>query len=247
LLGYIDSADPSITGSDIDIFLQKRTDIQPNETKNYEIFYNAPLQKGSLTNKLYSFPELTVLDNQEIQRKVYIEEVPTSLNGIYEINVTDAGANYTSTPTVTITGDGQGATAKAKIINGRLSSIDIVTKGYDYTQANVFISNGGGTGATAKASVDANFGQLRTFYYSNATFEKVIVNPNIGTIDYYAGKIILNSFKAVNAVQNSTYANNVITINTVPQNEIISPLRNRILTLDANDSKSIIIELVKES
>jgi hypothetical protein len=246
LLGYIDSADPSITGSDIDIFLQKRTDIQPNETKNYEVFYNAPLQKGSLTNKLYSFPELTVLDNQEIQRKVYIEEVPTSLNGIYEINITDAGANYTSTPTVTITGDGQGATARAKIINGRLSSVDIIDKGYDYTQATVAITAGSGTGATAAATVDNNFGILRTYYYKN-TGEKVIVNPNIGTIDYYAGKIILNSFKAVNAVQNSTYANNVITINTVPQNEIISPLRNRILTLDANDSKSIIIELVKES
>lgn len=246
LLGYIDSADPSITGSDIDIYLQKRTDISPNETKNYEIFYNAPLQKGSLTNKLYSFPELTVLDNQEIQRKVYIEEVPTSLNGIYKINVTDAGANYTSTPTVTITGDGQGATATAKIINGRLSNINIVDKGYDYTQATVAITGGGGAGATAAATVDANFGALRTYYYKN-TGEKVIVNPNIGTIDYYAGKIILNSFNAINAIQNSTYANNVITINTVPQNEIISPLRNRILTLDANDSKAIIIELVKES
>lgn len=246
LLSYIDSADPSITGSDIDIYLQKRTDISPNETKNYEIFYNAPLQKGSLTNKLYSFPELTVLDNQEIQRKVYIEEVPTSLNGIYKINVTDAGANYTSTPTVTITGDGQGATATAKIINGRLSNINIVDKGYDYTQAIVAITGGGGAGATAAATVDANFGSLRTYYYKN-TGEKVIVNPNIGTIDYFAGKIILNSFNAVNAVQNSTYANNVITINTVPQNEIISPLRNRILTLDANDSKAIIIELVKES
>lgn len=246
LLGYIDSADPSITGSDIDIFLQKRTDIAPNETKNYEVLYNAPLQKGSLTNKLYSFPELTVLDNQEIQRKVYIEEVPTSLNGIYKINITDAGSNYTTTPSVIITGDGQGATATAKIINGRLSSIDITSKGYDYTQATVAVIGGGGTGATAAATVDNNFGTLRTYYYK-PTGEKVIVNPNIGTIDYFSGKIILNSFNAINAIQNSTYANNVITINTVPQNEIISPLRNRILTIDANDSKSIIIELVKES
>jgi hypothetical protein len=243
---YIDSADPSITGSDITAFLQKQVDIFPNETLNYDIKFNAPLTKGGLRDKLYSFPEMTVLDSNEIQRKVLIEETPQSFSGIAAIEITNAGSDYTATPIVTITGDGQGATAVAKVVNGRVIGAEITNRGYEYTQATVAITGGGGSGASATATVDTSFGNLRTYYYKDSG-EKVIVNGNIGMIDYINGKIYLESFSAINVIPNTTYANNVVTINAVPEDEIITPLRNRILTIDPNDAKSIIIELVKET
>lgn len=246
LQNYIDISEPSITGSDINVYLQKQLDIFPNEIRTYEIQFKAPLTKGSFTDKLYSFPELTVFDNNGDIRKVYVEEVPLTINGIDSIKMIDVGNYYTSEPTVTITGDGSGATAIARIINQKVSGIDIVNKGHDYTQATVAITGGGGTGAAAVALVDNNFANLRTYYYAN-TGEKIVVNTNIGTIDYVNGKIVLNSFKAINVVPNQYYANNVVTFNALPENEIITPLRNRILSIDPNDPKSIIIELVKET
>lgn len=246
LQNYIDISEPSITGSDINVYLQKQLDIFPNEIRTYEIQFKAPLTKGSFTDKLYSFPELTVYDNNGDIRKVYVEEVPLTINGIDSIKMIDVGNYYTSDPTVTITGDGSGATAIARIINQKVSGIDIVNKGHDYTQATVAITGGGGTGAAAVALVDNNFANLRTYYYAN-TGEKIVVNTNIGTIDYVNGKIVLNSFKAINVVPNQYYANNVVTFNALPENEIITPLRNRILSIDPNDPKSIIIELVKET
>lgn len=246
LQNYIDISEPSITGSDINVYLQKQLDIFPNEIRTYEIQFKAPLTKGSFTDKLYSFPELTVFDNNGDIRKVYVEEVPLTINGIDSIKMIDVGNYYTSDPTVTITGDGSGATAIARIINQKVSGIDIVNKGHDYTQATVAITGGGGTGAAAVALVDNNFANLRTYYYAN-TGEKIVVNTNIGTIDYVNGKIVLNSFKAINVVPNQYYANNVVTFNALPENEIITPLRNRILSIDPNDPKSIIIELVKET
>jgi len=246
LQNYIDTAEPSITGSDINVYLQKQVKIYPNEVRNYEIKFNAPLTKGSFSDKLFSFPEMTVFDNQGIERKVLVEEVPLTINGIFGIQITSEGTGYTSIPTVTITGDGADATAIARVINQKVVGIDIVNKGHDYTQATVAITGGGGTGASGIVTVDTNFANLRTYYYKSSG-EKIIVNENIGTVDYFNGKITLDSFKAINVVPNQYYANNIVTFNALPENEIITPLRNRILTIDSNDAKSIVLELVKET
>jgi len=246
LQNYIDTSDPSITGSDITVYLQKQVKMYPNENRNYEVNFNAPLTKGSFTEKFYSFPEITVYDNQGIERKVFIEEVPLSINGIDSIQLTSQGVDYTSIPTVTITGDGSSATATARVINRKVVGIDIVNKGYDYTQATVAITGGGGTGAAGIVLVDNNFANLRSYYYK-PNGEKIIVNNNVGTIDYLNGKVTLNSFTAINVVPNQYYPTNVVTFNALPDNEIIKPLRNRILTIDSTDAKSIIVELVKET
>lgn len=243
---YIDNADPSITGSDVGIFLQKQIDIYPTETRNYDVRYNAPLTKGSYSEKFYSWPEMTTFDLEGNLRKVSVEEVPQSFNGISSINITDTGAYYSDIPTITITGDGSGANAVALVVNGRVVGANIIDKGHDYTQASVAITGGGGRGASAVATVDVDYADLRTYYYKPSG-EKVIVNPSIGTIDYAKGRVALNSFNAINVIPNSIYANNVVTFNAIPESDIITPLRNRILSIDSNDPKSIIIDLIKET
>lgn len=249
LQNYIDTAEPSITGSDVTVYLQKRLDVSPMEIKTYEVQFKAPLTKGSFSDKLYSFPAMTVFDNNGALRPVYVEESPTTINGINSIKITDTGNYYSNIPTVTITGDGTGATAVARVVNQKVVGIDIVNKGSEYTQATVaIISQTGdyGYGAAAVAIVDNDLANLRTYYYAN-TGEKVIVNTNVGNVDYRNGKITLDSFKVANVVINQIYANNVVTFNALPDSEIITPLRNRILTIDSNDGKSILLELVKET
>lgn len=241
---YIENSDPSITGSDITIYVQKRQDIINNAVRNYTINFAMPLSKGDITDKLYSFPQLTVLDNNGIVRNVFIEEVPESLTGISSVVMIDTGTNYTAAPTVTITGDGTGATAVASVINGRVTKITLTNPGYNYTRATVAIT-GDGVGASAYALVQANFGSLRTYYYKS-NGEKVIINDNAGTVDYVNGKITLDLLFTTAVVPNDFYETNVLTINAVPGDEIIEPLRNRIVTIDMNNAQSIQIEMVPE-
>lgn len=246
LYRVIDSVDNSITSSEIGIYLQKRFEPTLNSTKNYELKFNTSLYKGSPTNRLYSFPAVTVQDINGIDRNVYFEEVPDSYSGIDSINVINPGSDYTSTPTVTITGDGTGATATAKIINGKLSSISIDNRGSNYTRATISIIGGEGTGASAVAVLQNRVGDLRTYYYQS-NGEKVIVNNKAGTIDYNEGIVYLTNFTPIAIISNENYPNDTVTLNISPLSETIYPLRNRILELDTNDSSSIQITMVDEN
>ena len=241
---YIENCEPSITGSDIEIYAQKRLDITNNILKNYTINFALPLSKGDITDKLYSFPQITVLDNNGVARNVFIEEIPESLTGVSSISIINGGTNYTTAPMITITGDGTGATAVARIVNGRVTDIIITNPGFNYTRATVSIT-GDGTGAIASALVDANFGSLRTYYFKS-NGEKVIVNENAGTVDYINGKVTLDLLFTTAVVSNDFYDNNVLTINCVPDVDIIDPLRNRILAIDMNNPQSIQIEMVPD-
>lgn len=242
---YIETADNSITGSDITVFVQKRLDVSENETKNYVLRYNMPLKKGDYNNKLESFPQLTVNDLEGISRNVLIEEVPESFTGIDSIAMINPGKNYVSLPTVTITGDGVGATAVANIVNGKIDKITVTSKGSNYTRATVSITGGGGSEASAAARLEAKFGNLRTYFFKN-NGEKVIVNSNAGIIDYDAGVITLNSLTPTAVLTNSFYESGVLSISVPVENEIIRPLRNRILALDFNDPFAIQIDVVVE-
>jgi len=241
---YIENADPSITGSDISIILQKQVDISPGLNKNYSVNFYAPLTRSN-SEKFFTYPQLTVLDSVGIQRNVFFEEFAQSTTGIDSISVFNTGSNYTSIPTVTISGDGTGAEAVATVVNGKVTSIQVTKAGYDYTRAFVTISGGGGFGASATAIINNNVGSLRTFYYKE-NGEKVIVNTNAGTIDYINGKITLSSLYATAVPSNAFYDSNVLTLNASPREQIITPVRNGILALDFNNAKSIQIEIVAE-
>lgn len=193
---------------------------------------------------MYSFPEIVVFD-RGVNRPVYIEEIPESFTGIDAILVTNSGYNYDSQPTVTITGDGSGATAQATVVNGKVESINIIDRGVNYTQASVAIT-GVGSEASATVRLEARYGKLRAYYFKS-NGEKVIVNNNIGTVDYDKGKVTLTNFVPLSVISNSFYDRNTLTMNVLPNSDIIYPSRNRILTLDPNNAKSITIDMVAEN
>lgn len=227
----------SILGSDSTIRIQKRFLPSLNVSSNYVLNFATPLLPAVPTNKLESTEFVTYDNNGQLQT-VSLEEVPKSFSGINSINIIDAGTNYTSVPTITISGDGFGATANAVIELGRIKSIEITNPGYDYNKAIVTISGGGGFGARATALIDSNIGKLRTVYYTPES-ERVVVNSNVGEINYETGKVTLNDLK----IADSKTSDGFIRITCASKNNIIGSSKNVILTIDEDDISAIIINL----
>ena len=229
--------------SDITVYLQNRQLIDLTSNKKYEFNFKTPIEKGTFTNKLYSFPQITLLDSSLTPRNVFYEEIPDSFTGVDYIEVVNPGINYL-TANVSISGDGSGATATATIVNGRIITIDITNKGINYSRAIVTI-DGNGSEASAKAVLQAKNGILRTYYYDSLG-NKIIVNAEAGTINYETGEVILNTIKPSAVVSNDYYDTDILTMNVVAGDEVIPPLRNRILTLDTNNIQSIQLEMIAE-
>lgn len=78
-----------------------------------------------------------------------------ALPGLYRINVTAAGANFTSAPTVVFTGGtGSGASAIAVLDNnGGIAKVTLKAEGTYTVAPTISFTGGGGAGATAVASV----------------------------------------------------------------------------------------------
>ena len=243
---YINDAHESITGCDISAYLQKRVEPILNQNQAITLNFNTSLYKAGSINKLFSYPEVVVVDVNGVQRRINIEEVPDSYTGIDSIIVVLAGTNYTSTPTVTITGDGTGATAVANIVNRKLNNIVITNRGSNYSRAVVSITGGNGSGATATVELQARNGTLRTFYYRTTTGEKIIVNALAGTIDYSSGELTLTSFEPLSIITNTIYDENVLTVSVQPEEDTVKALRSSILDIDANDISSISIEVTTD-
>lgn len=242
---YIENCDPSITASDIYIYLQRRIPITINQSKNYPIKYNTSLKKGDYAQKLYTYPQITVIDKNNAFADVFFEEVPGSYSGIESIAVTNAGVNYDTAPTIKINGDGTGATAKAIVARGRIISIIVTNKGSGYTSASVSIIGEGSQGE-AEPKLETRNGTLRSFYFLT-TGEKIIVSENAGTINYATGEVTLTSLACYKVATNNLYEDNVLTVSVVPENEVIAPLRNRIVSIDQNNIQSIQLEVIAES
>ena len=231
----------SIIGSETIVRLQKRFLPVLNQSKNYTIIFNAPLHRGTITNKLTS-TSFNVLDMDGVERAVILDEIPQSFSGITSIGVTDAGTGYTSAPTVTITGDGTGATAEAVIVNGRIQNINITNRGTDYTRAVVTIAGGEGYGAKAVAVVDGRLGTLRTIYYDSAA-QRQIVDDNVGEIDYDSGTINIFDINILSVASADGY----IRLSIESEKGIVETIRNTIITIDETDPTSITIDLTKIS
>ena len=237
---YIDSVDlNSIAGSETILRLQKRFEPTLGVGSTYRIEFNAPLHRGTTTNKLTS-SLFDVYDIDGILRSVILEETPESFTGLSEILVTNAGNGYTTPPTITITGDGVGATASAVIVNGRVESITITNRGINYSRAIITISGGDGYGATATAVLDGRFGTIRTVWF-DSTAKRQIVNENAGVIDYDLGLITINNLKVISL---STF-DNLIRLTIESEKGIIKSFRNTIITLDDTDTTAITTELVE--
>jgi len=242
---YIDNSHPSILGSTATIFAQKRVEFFPLQTKSYTINFGFPLSRGIIENKFYIFPSYTALDSAGTPREVYIEDTPNSITGVDSVDIVDGGFGYEVAPTITITGDGTGATATATVLNGRITNVSMTNKGADYTVANITVTSEIGAGAVLQPILEAKLGRLRVFYYKS-NGEKVIINSNVGEIDYNTGIITINGITP-QSVNSSRYIENYISFNAVPLNSLITPLRNNILDIDENDDSSINITLVPET
>lgn len=231
----IDKSEPSLLGNDLTVYLEKRFTPVIGKTATYILNFNTELSRSSLFEKLQS-SSFVMQDNEGNLQTVYIEEVPYSYTGIDDIVITDPGFGYLEAPLVSITGDGTNANAVARIVNGRVQSISITNKGSDYTTAIVTLTAvNGGSGATAKPIVAARYGTLR-IYYINSLQQKVIVEPNAGTIDYLKGIITLSNFKPENY-------SNYIALWIRTDDPIVESTRSNILTLDSSDESAITINL----
>ena len=242
---FIESADPSVTASDVNVYLQNRMPLVPGTTQSYTVNFNTPLRKGDQFQKLYTYPQVITPDASGDNQNVYFEEVPGAYTGVGSINIVNAGFNY-SNPTVTITGDGTGATATASVLNGRIIKIVVTNPGINYTVAYANITDLTGQEASLSVVLASNTGTLRSYYYLT-NGQKVFVNNNAGTIDYLNGIVTLTSLNVQGVFLNSYYDQNILTVNVVPELTVIPPLRNRLLVVDTNNIQSVQLNMVPQT
>lgn len=230
----VDATDSNaIIGSKVIVRVQKRFKPSTDQSKPYFVYFNVPLRRGTISNKLSS-TFFTIVDTNGVDQVVQFDEIPQSFSGISAINVLNPGQGFTSAPTITITGDGTGANAAATIVNGRVQSIEVTNRGIDYTRATITISGGGGYDATAEAVIDARTGELRTIYYdSNA--QRQIVDATAGTIDYDAGIVTINNIY----IKSVSSTDGFIRLSVESEKGIISTTKNTIVTLDVDDPTAI--------
>ena len=233
----VDDTLPAIIGSETTVRLEKRFTPLLGKSTTYNIDFGSALKHTPIQHALKS-TAFMARDNSGVLRTAYIEEVYNASTGIDSITITNPGFNYTKSPNVIITGDGSGATANATIVNGRVETINVIKRGSGYTSAIVTLQ-GDGSEASASAVVQSKFGTLRLFYY-NSNSEKVDINPEIGTIDYQTGEIVINNLTVVETISDSAD----IRIDVQPDSSIIQTERNQLLLLDSNDSTAISIDVV---
>jgi hypothetical protein len=231
---FIDNVDTNaIIGSEVTVRVQRRFEPKLNESASYTIKFNVPIIRGTLLNKLSS-TQFTVFDVGGTLREAQFEEIPQSFTGISEIQVTNPGAGFTTTPTVTISGDGSNATAEAVIVNGKIQSINIINRGIDYTRATISITGGNVYGAEAVVVIDGKSGTLRTIYFDSLA-QRQVINSNAGKINYETGEITINNIRFITVDSND----GLIRLTSQAEKGIIQSVRNTIITIDETDPTAI--------
>lgn len=244
LQNYIEDADPSITGSDVEIVVQKRVDLILQQKTRYNISFAAPIERSDyVNNKFFTFPSMAVFDSALALQNVLIGDIPNSNTGIASISVTKPGYGYISPPNVLITGDGVGAAAYAVLEGDRVNRIVLTSRGRNYTKAQITLVGGAGQEAAASATLEENLGTLES-YYIKTNGDKVVVDTNVGIINYSTGNAVLYGIAPQTSANNPFFMDGVMTFNAMPSTQIISPKRNRILTIDVNNAQSIQINMV---
>ena len=157
------------------------------------------------------------------------------------------GYGYQTAPLVTINGDGTGATAVAQINNaGSITAINVTNSGNNYTVAYATITpvtndTTGQLGA-AVVNLQGRYGTL-SLYRIDGINGKVVVNSNIGTVDYENGVITLSGFNP-SQVDNDL---GQLTLSVNPTTSIVSSTYNRIITIDPYDSNAININVTAKT
>ena len=249
LLSAIQKYNQSIITSEYTVELQKK--LLPNLTTptTYKLYYNTPLEAGRFLTGVNSFPELSYRNPINLSDTIsgmFIEENPSSTNGVDSISVINPGFGYQSEPVVTILGDGTGATAHAVLSGGAIRNIVIDTPGVGYTSAVAKIEavSGDTTGqlGVAVVNLEGRYGTLRNYYYDSKGI-KTIFNSNIGTIDYQEGIITLQALNPVSVDDPLGQ----LTISATPTTTILSSDFNRILTVDEFDVNAITVNVIAKT
>lgn len=240
----------SIVANEIELKVQKK--FYPNLTTptTYNLYYGTKLKKGMFESGVNSTPSFQLrnpLNLAQIIDGVFIEEVPSSTGGVDTISILNPGFSYQLAPTVTIKGDGTGATAIATLnTNGTIKSVKVTNSGTGYTSAIAVVtpaaSDTTGQSGSLIVNLAGRYGTLRT-YYNSTDNVKTVLNNNIGTIDYQAGIVTLNSFNPLNV--NNELGQFTITAN--PTTTIISSSFNRIITVDPFDPNAIVINVTAKT
>ena len=245
LITNIQLADASIVTNDTSLRLQKKFYPALNTKTTLTFDFGVPLRRNYFNAGVSSSPSFSSRDANSgnvVRNGVFFEEVPTTIGGISSINIQNPGFGYSKTPIVTIVGDGKDATAVAVVNGGRVANIVVTNPGYDYTQAIVTITpaDGDTSGALAFAVpvLQGSVGVLRTYYYQNNV--KTILDADAGTIDYINGKVTLKDFLPT-AIDNEL---GQLSISVVPESNIISSTRNKIIALDEFDPESITLSVI---
>lgn len=243
---YIEAADPSIISSDIDIYLQKRVKVDPNFARPFDLQWNIPIHRLTNSKRISTFPAIQISDFTGIQREAFFEETPVTESGVYSVETVNGGFGYLNPPAVQILGDGSGAIATATVAAGSITKITVNNPGQNYTDATVSISGGGGSGAFARVRLQSELNNMRSFYYKG-NGEKVIINSNAAQVDYVNGTIKVPETRIFGAVENDFYEENVWSFTVPLEKDTVFPSRNRILSIDENDPRAILIEMIAEA
>jgi hypothetical protein len=246
----VNQISPAIITNELSIQLQKKFYPSLTVPSTYKLYYGAPIKKGMFLSGINSSPSVQFqnpINKAEIINGIYIEEVPSSSGGVETISVLNAGFGYQFAPKITILGDGQSAAAFATINNnGSIKSITVTNPGTNYTSAIVAVTPqpGDTTGqlGAAVAKLEGQYGTLRE-YYNNTNNVKTVFNNNIGTVDYDAGIVTLNSFGPIN-VDNDL---GQLTVSVTPTTTIVSSSFNRIITLDPFDPNAIVVNVTAKT
>lgn len=243
---YVENCERSITGTDLNVYVQKRMPIDTDNTRVYDIQFGVRLEHSNEgEDSLQTYPSFQVYDSSSVLRDAYIEQAPVVSTGIDSIEMITSGKNYTSPPSVVIRGDGSEATAVAKLLSGRVVSVEVTNSGKNYTYAIVSIEGGEGSGASAKINLQTDRIPLRTFYYKD-NGEKVIINNDAGYIEHTVGKVYIKGIRILSVDENPFYDENELTVTTQLRPTQVYPLRNRIISLDYSDARSIQIQVIAE-
>ena len=249
LLTAIQNYSSSIVSSDYKLQLQKKFFPSLTNASTYNLYYNSPLEIAKYSSGVSTFPSLQFSDPTNLAKiipGVYLEEVPTSTNGVESISILNPGFGYTANPKITILGDGTGATAHAILVNGSIRSVVIDKPGSGYTSAIATVT-ADTTDTTGKLAVlivnlEGRYGTLRS-YYNNTNNVKTVFNSNAGKVDYQQGIVTLTSFGPIN-IDNDL---GQFTVTATPTNSIISSSYNRIITVDPFDSTAITVNVTTKT
>lgn len=240
LLRYIDDSDESIQYSDAVVTITKKLEPVIGVSRNYTLNFGTSISRDDPHHKIFSTPAFRQYDTDGVLRQCFFEEVPGKSTGVESVAVVYAPSYYEELPDIIISGDGVGAIAKAVVVNGKLTAVEIVNSGISYTTAiaSVYYRGVLDSAVSLNVSISQRYGELQTYYFDNNN-NKTVLTAKAGKVDYNLGTMTLTAFDPVSIDDPLKVMK--ITAKSVSNN--FESSRQRILTIDSEDTSAINISI----